>query len=52
MTDRENHKLQAVSNAKFIEDVREVMLDGLLAQRKLQRDIFIRESTSDCRDHL
>ena len=52
VVDRKERQLQAVRHTDFVEDVRQVMLDGLLADRELLRDLLVLIRVNDCRHDL
>ena len=47
MVDREEGKLQPVRHPDLVEDIRQVVLDGLDADRKLLRDVAVRIAADD-----
>src|SRR4051812_43707361 len=45
-------ELEAVRHAKLVEDIRDVVLDRVLADRELPRDVLVRQPAHDGGDDL
>src|SRR5262249_11814293 len=52
IADGEERELETVRHAELAEDLRQVVLDGLLAQREALRDFLVRQAAADRADDL
>ena len=52
VVEREERELETVRHAKFVEDVRQVMLDRLLADCEPGCDVDVRKAGDDRRNHF
>ena len=47
MVDGEEGELQSVGDTEFVENIGEVVFDGLLAEGEFQRDVLVRVPADD-----